>query len=212
MKHREVLPLSVQNPESPHETSLAVWDIPSPLRLGSSAKLKVGLRCANGCPLAGQQVEIRNAAQDKIAATKLGSPPWPGTTGLYWAEADIIAPLSEGTHVWTAQFSSSDLEIEHSPSSLPFSLITVKPGDNRVTIEVVDERTKTFIDGSEVRLGVFRTLTNTNGVASLEVPRGTYELNVWKMGYEFATRNVEVDGDLSIKVELALEPEPSPFI
>jgi len=196
----------------PHETSLAVWDIPAPLALGGWAKLKVGVRCADGCQLTDQEIEIRDAAQNRIAATRSGAAPWPGTSGLYWAEADVIAPLSEGTHVWTARFSSSDLEMAHAASSLTFSLITVKPPEHRVTVEVVQEKANTVIDGAEVRLGVFRTLTSENGFAFLEVPHGAYELNVWKLGYELVMRNLEITADVSVRLELAVEPEPSPYL
>ena len=173
--------------------------------------MKVGLRCAEGCPLTGQTIEIRDAAQNRVAEAKLGAAPWPGTVGLYWAEADIVAPLSEGTHPWTVQFSPADLEMPHVRSSLTFSVLTVKRPDHQVTVEVVQEKTNSTIEQTEVRLGAFRTLTNAHGVAYLEVPRGAYELNVWKMGYEFVTRNLEVNGDQSVRVELPVEPEPSPF-
>jgi hypothetical protein len=201
----------VSREAAPHETSLAVWDIPSPLPLGGSAKVKVGLRCAAGCPLTGQKIEIRDDKHKLITATKLGSTPWPGTLGLYWAEADLVAPFAEGTHVWTAQFSPSGLEMPHLASSLTFSLTTAKPPEHTVTVEVLQKDTHSVVDSAEVRLEVYRTLTNENGIACLEVPRGTYQLNVWKMGYEFATRNLEVNSDQSLTVELPVEPEPSPF-
>ena len=196
---------------TPHETSLAVWDIPSPLPLGGSAKIKVGVRCAVGCPLIGQQVEILDSAQNKVAVTKTGPAPLPATTGLYWAEADIVAPVTEGPHLWTAQFSPLDLEIPHSASSLTFSLITVRPPEHRVTVEVIEAQTTAPIVAGEVRLGAFRTLTNGDGLAALEVPKGKYELNVWKMGYEFVTRNLEIDSDRTLRIELPVEPEPSPY-
>jgi hypothetical protein len=201
----------VSREAAPHETSLAVWDIPSPLALGGPAKLKVGLRCSAGCPLTGQKIEIRDAAQNCVAAAKLGPAPWPGTAGLYWGEADVVAPLAEGTHVWRAQYSPADLEAPHLGSALTFGLTTAKPPEHRVTVEVLQQNTNTVIDSAEVRLEVYRTLTNTNGIAMLEVPRGTYELNVWKMGYEFVTRNLEVNSDQCLRIELPVEPEPSPF-
>jgi hypothetical protein len=201
----------VSGEAEPHETSLAVWDIPSPLPLGGRTKLKVGLRCAGGCQLSGQDIEIRDAAKNPVAAIKLGPSPWPGTAGLYWAEAYVVAPLSEGNHVWTAQFSPSDLPMPHLASSLTFSLLTVKPPEHRVTVEVFQEKTSTVVEDTEVRLGAFRTLTNVHGVAFLEVPHGTYELNVWKMGYQFVTRNLEVNSDQSLRIELPVEPEPSPY-
>jgi hypothetical protein len=194
-----------------HETSLAVWDIPSPLPLGGSAKVKVGLRCANGCPLTGQEIEIRDAMRSLIVTAKLGSEPWPGTAGLYWAEADVVAPLSEGTQMWMAQFSPLNLEIPHLASLLAFSLTTAKPPEHRVTVEVFEEKAGAVIGASEVRLGVYRTQTNAHGAALLEVPGGMYELTVWKMGYELVTRNLDVTSDQSVRIELPVEPEPSPF-
>jgi len=195
-----------------HETSLAVWDISSPIISGRPANLKVGVRCSGGCPLSQREIQILDAAQKTIAVARLAAAPWPGTSGLYWAEVSFPSPVSEGTHLWTARFSSSHLEIPHLSSSLPFSLMTVKQPEFRVTVEVVEQNTNTAVDNSEVRMGPFRTLTNANGVAVLEVPRGTHELNAWKLGYEFTTHNVDVNEDVSLTVELVVEPEPSPYI
>jgi hypothetical protein len=195
----------------PHETSLAVWDIPSPLPLGGTARIKVGVRCAVGCPLVGQQIEVLDSTQNKAASTRTGPSPLPGTIGLYWAEATIIAPLTEGPHLWTARFLPSGLETSHAASSLTFGLITVRPPELRITVKVIQQNTNTPIDTAEVRLDAFRALTNEGGVATLDVPKGRYEFNVWKMGYEFVTRNLEINSDQTLKIELPVEPEPSPF-
>ena len=79
-------------------------------------------------------------------------------------------------------------------------------------MEVIEEGTNTPIEATEVRLSAFRTRTNEKGIATLEVPKGKYQLNVWKMGYQHVTRSVEINDDESVKVELPLEPEPSPFL
>jgi len=202
----------VPDETAPHETSLAVWDIPSPLRLGASAKIKFGVRCAKGCPLIAQPLEILDSTQKKISSAKTGPSPLPSTTGLYWAEAEIVAPKIEGPQLWTARFSPSGLETEHSASSLTFSLITVRPPEHRITVEVVHEKTAIPLDRTEVRLDAFRTLTNEQGVATLEVPKGSYQLNVWKMGYQHVSRDMEINSDQWVKIELVLEPEPSPFL
>ena len=136
----------------------------------------------------------------------------PATTGLYWAEAAIVAPLVEGPQLWMAKFFPSNLDTPHTESSLAFSLITVKPPEHRIRVEVVEEGTNTAVDATEVRLGAFRTQTNEDGIATLEVPKGTYELNVWKMGYELVQRTLEINSDQCIKIELQAEPEPSPFL
>lgn len=192
----------------PHETSLAIWDVPSPLVLSRPSKLKVGVRCSSGCPLTGREVQIYDAAQHQIGKGKLGPAPWPGTAGLYWTELDVVAPALEGTHSWTARFADPDLDVPHLAASSDFTFITVKPPEHRVTIEVIQQDTNTAVDASEVRLGVYRTLTDAGGIASLDLPKGTYELNVWKLGFDLVTQMVQVNEDLTIKLELPITDEP----
>ena len=74
-----------------HGTSLAVWDISSPVVVGRRPTLKVGVSCAAGCNLSGTSVGLYNDAGDRIAAGRLGSAPWPATAALYWAELDLAA-------------------------------------------------------------------------------------------------------------------------
>src|SRR6476619_7095969 len=78
-----------------HETSLAVWDISSPVVVGRRPALKVGVSCAAGCNLSGTSVGLHNDGGDCIATGKLGSAPWPATAALYWAELDLAAPERE---------------------------------------------------------------------------------------------------------------------
>jgi hypothetical protein len=61
-----------------------------------------------------------------------------------------------------------------------------------------------------VRLGVFRASTDAAGLASLELPGGAYQLNVWKSRYETPPRTVEVGKDLMIRVEALIAPEKDP--
>src|SRR5262245_44174504 len=126
----------------PHETSLAIWDVPSPIVVGRSAKVKVGVRCSAGCSLAGQPVQIDDAAQQHIGDGTLGPTVWPATTGLYWTELDAVAPAIEGIHAWTARFAAQHLDVPHLDASSSFTINTVKPPEHRVTVEVVQQDTK----------------------------------------------------------------------
>src|SRR5439155_18343730 len=196
----------------PHETSLAIWDAPSPLVFGRSSKMKVGVRCSSGCALTGQQVQIQDAAQHPVGEGKLGPAPWPGTAGLYWTEVDVVVPPIEGMHTWTARFAATNQETPHLGASSNFTVITVKPPEHRVTVEVLQQDTKSAIEAGEVRLGVYRTLTDTGGIAYLDVAQGTYDLNVWKLGFDLVTQAVEVREDLTIKLELPVTVEAeSPY-
>jgi hypothetical protein len=63
-----------------------------------------------------------------------------------------------------------------------------------------------------VRMGVYRTVTDAAGIAHLDLPKGTYELNVWKLGFDLVTQTVQVNEDLTIKLELPVTVEPeSPY-
>ena len=50
----------------------------------------------------------------------------------------------------------------------------------------------------ELRLGAYRAMTGQAGLAQIRMPKGTYELHVWKVGYEAPPRTVEIDDDVSI--------------
>ena len=53
--------------------------------------------------------------------------------------------------------------------------------------------------------------TNAQGMATLQLPTGAYELTAWKLGYEDASpMTLEVNADLLIHVETAPTPEKDP--
>ena len=57
-------------------------------------------------------------APETIARVRLGPEPLPGTTGLYWAEPDFLAPVQAGTHTWA-------VACAHGNALSYFSFITV---------------------------------------------------------------------------------------
>ena len=76
----------------------------------------------------------------------------------------------------------------------------------------LQQDTNAAVDASEVRLGVYRTLSDAGGTAYLDVPKGTYELNVWKLGFDLVTQTVEVREDVTIKLQLPMTAEAeSPY-
>src|SRR5213594_4052537 len=80
-------PKDVQAEE--HKTSIAVWDLVSPLVIGRTAKVKVGAKCAAGCQLTDHGVEIHDASGKTIARAVLGGTPGPGTRGLFWTDVEF---------------------------------------------------------------------------------------------------------------------------
>jgi len=79
-----VLPVAVRT--RPHQTSLAVWAIPSPVVTGQPFAIKVGAKSTTGCNLAGTRVAVCDEAGAVLASGALGGAPWPGTAALHWCE------------------------------------------------------------------------------------------------------------------------------
>src|SRR5262249_13141587 len=73
----------------PHRTSLAVWAVPSPVRMAGRFAITVGAKSSGACALGGAKVEIRDDAGITVGESVLGDIPWPGTDALYWTEIGL---------------------------------------------------------------------------------------------------------------------------
>lgn len=200
--------VSVRFKTTPHATSMAVWDVPSPVVVHQPFTVKVGVKCSAMCSLAGQVVEIRDASETRMGHGTLNETPWPGTTALYVAEVSLVAPRSVGTSSWTCRFAKAHLALAHSEASADFGFLTAVAPDHQVTVNVTDKLTQAAIEHVEIRCGSYRAVTDASGLAKLELPTGRYELSAWKLGYDDApTRTVDVTSDLLIHVETEPTPE-----
>jgi hypothetical protein len=194
----------------PHETSLAVWAIPSPVVTGRPFAIKVGAKSAAGCDLTGAHIAVCDAAGMVLASGVLGDMPWPGTSALYWTELGLIAPAEAGMFSWSVKFAAADLALAHQGSSSRFSIAIVDPPEHRLTVKVVEQLTASPVADAQVRLGAYRAATGGSGFAELMVPKGTYDLNVWKSGYEAPKTTITIDADIAVEVPVAPLPEENP--
>jgi len=194
----------------PHTTSMAVWDVPSPVVVNRLFTVKVGVKCSATCQLARRLIEVSDETGIRFGETRLGETPWPGTSALYVAEVELPAPATEGMSVWIARFPASEPGLPHEEASATFSFRTDRPPEHRVTVKVTDRETHAPVESVEVRLGVYRASTDAQGLAHLELPGGLYELDAWKVGYETLPRTVDVGRDLMLQVDAALAPEKNP--
>ena len=202
----------------PHTTSMAVWDVPSPVVMNRSFKVKVGVTCSATCQLAGRLIEVCDEAGTRIGASRLGETPWPGTSALYVAEVELAAPATEGIPAWSARLpprgggpgAAAESGLPHEEASATLSFRTAKPPEHRVTVKVTDKETEAPLENVAVRLGVYRASTDAQGLASLELPGGVYDVDAWKVGYETLPRTVEVGKDQMIQVEALFSPEKDP--
>ena len=169
-----------------HDTSLAVWGVPSPIVIDHPFRIQVGATCSAGCDLKGKEIQICDETGASIARGTLGETPWDGTRALYWTEVDLVAPASEGATSRSIRFAPTELRLPHGGASARFGFETVKPPQYSVTVKVVQKDAGTPVEDAQVRLGVYFAYSDPTGLARVAMPRGTYSLDVLKTGYEAA--------------------------
>jgi hypothetical protein len=199
-----VLSISLQT--RPHQSSLAVWAVPSPVQIESRFNITVGAKSSGTCALGGARIEIRDDAGAVVGEGILGDTPWPGSDALYFTEIVLAAPSREGLQRWSAAF-ATDLELPHSGSSAEFGFTAVKPPEHRVAVTVTESDVATPVEKTQVALGPYRAATDRTGMAHIEVPTGTYDLAVWKSGYEAARRTIEITANVGVHFELIRLPK-----
>ena len=198
------LPITVKT--KAHDTSLAVWGVPSPIVIDHPFRIHVGATCSAGCDLKGKEIEICDETGAKMAHGKLGDTPWDGTRALYWTEVGLAAPTREGAASWSIRFAATELRLRHGGASARFGFETVKAPQHTVTVKVVQKDAGTPIEDAQVRLGVYFAYSDQTGLARVAMPRGTYDLDVLKTGYEVLSRVLDVNGDVTVEVEAAVIP------
>ena len=209
IRHGETsLPVRIRT--IPHATSLAVWAIPSPVAMGEKFGIKAGAKSSAAVSLAGLNIEVCDETGAVVARGRLGAAPFPGTSALYWTEVELPAPAAEGLYAWSVKLAPGELDLPHEHASTSFSVSIVRPPEHRLTIKVIEKDTAAPIANAQVRLGVFRGATDQSGLAQVDMPRGVYDLNVWKIGYEAPTRTVELNRNISLEVEVLSVPEENP--
>lgn len=198
---------TVSSTSVPHSTSIAVWDVPSPVIVDRPFTVKVGLKCVGACRLAGQPIVVRDEGGHAVGEGRAGEGPWGGTRALFGAEVTLPAPAAEGMHSWTVTFDGTTSDPPHAGASAAFSLRTAGPPEHQITIVVINQATAAPLADVQVRLGVYRAATDTRGRANLEVSTGSYGLSLWKVGYVAQSQTVEVTASATLQVEVACAPD-----
>ena len=147
----------------------------------------------------------------RAGTVKLGHDVWPGTEALYFAEVEVAAPQTAGSHQWEAKIAGWDAELPHASGSFPLMVRVVSSPDCEVTVRAVDREKQTPIAGARVVMHPYRAVTDDNGIARVRVARGQYDILVSGPQYLPACASVEVIADMITSAELdAEQPWESP--
>jgi hypothetical protein len=186
-----------------HGTSMAVWNVPTPIEYGARFNPRIGVRCDDGCVLSGATVEVLDDTGKKVATGTLSPDPWGGTSDLYWAEVELRAPVDGGYHGWSARFPQTTVaSFQHDEASQAFGLSTTKPPECTVTVGVTDEDTREPVDSAYVRLGLHSGYTDESGLVKVALPKDSYEFVVWKTKHKMHRTTVVIAKDEDLRVEL----------
>jgi hypothetical protein len=198
----------------PHRTSLAVWAVPDVAVAGEAFSIKAGVKCADGCALDGRRIDIVDADGKAVTSAQAGATPWSGTAALYWAELTVPAPPDIGMLTLSAQMDAQAgteaSALAHDGATSSFAVTVVRPPEHTLTVTVTVKEWATPIAGADIRLGPYRATTGPSGQAELRIAGGTYDLHVWKAGYEAPTRALDIRADTSVAVEATAAPDEDP--
>jgi hypothetical protein len=195
---------------TPQATNLAVWDVPSPVVADTRFVIKAGAKSAANATLARCAIEVCDEAGEVAGRGVLSDAPLPGTGALYWTDIPLQAPPTEGVATWTARFEASELDLPHDGAQTTFSVAVVRPPEHVLSVKVIEQATAAPIPDVELRLGAYRGTTGASGLAEIALPKGRYELRIWKVGFEAPPRPVELDADAFVEIEALVVPEEDP--
>jgi hypothetical protein len=209
MRHNAILELekNVAGETQGYHTSLAIWDIPPTVVAGERFTIKAGAKSSVDRSLHGQRIEVLDAAGTAIASAELGSARWPGTSALYWTEVALPAPAQPGMATLSVRFAAAGLAPPHRAAAATVAVMVVPPPQHILKIQVAGRETATPICNAEIRIGSYRAATDASGRAELQVAKGQYHLQCWKIGYDAPLRIVDIDSDASIEIAAATVPE-----
>ena len=92
-----------------------------------------------------------------------------------------------------------------------FSVAIVRPPEHRLTVEVFEKDSKVSDRGvPQVRLGAYRAATDPSGRAEVAMPKGTYDLTVWKVGYETRAGSWTSVRISAFQIEAVIVPPENP--
>lgn len=210
-----------------HSRSVVVWNVPATVEIGKPCIVRVGLKCSHGCTASGWPVEICDHAGQLLVRGHIGDAIAEGTHALRYADLELRAPEEPGlftVHVRAPAVSAARDQNElanadeltgqrpaeaHGEENAQFSVRSVAPAEYRLTVIAVERETRMPVSGAKVVVHPFRAVTDAEGRAELELPRGNYRLFVSGRELFPFRSDGELKSDVTIRAELDKDLGPS---
>ena len=186
-----------------HAIRLTVWGARTATADDPRARIRVGAKCSSGAALAGRDVTVCDADGHELAVARTADAPWPGTTGLYVAEATVPLPNTPGQHHLTAKLEAAPSDERTAQAG--FTAQVTPPPEHQVTVTVVAAEDAAPIHGARVVLHPHVAMTDAEGVARLSVPGGDYRLHAKAPGRLGTGEPLSVQADAVTQLRLAPE-------
>ncbi len=194
-----------------HRVTLTALKVPTAVPLGEPFEVTVGAKCACGCSLSGQPIIVSTESHGEHLRVKLGDETWPGTEAVYYSNAQLQAPETEGLVSWEVRLEPEGLPLPHEAEPASFTAHSVPPPEHELRVEAFDRDKQTPIKGASVVLHPFRAVTDENGFALMKVPSGEHTLFVSGFRYHPFRSSIRVDGDAEIRADLLWEEEEESY-
>lgn len=191
--------------EEPHPRQIVVWDVPPAIVVGETFDVTLGVKCASECSPEGWSLEIADHEGREQATVEPGDGPWPGTTALYFARVTLVAPDAPGLYGWEVVSQATSAELAHAECKADLSVRVVPKPECTLEVVAVDAERQTPVPGAKVVVHPYRALTDEQGRARLKVPKGAFRLFVSGKNYFPFRTDGELDADLMIRAELAID-------
>jgi hypothetical protein len=94
------------------QTSLAAWDVSTPVNCESTFAVKVGAKCSELCSLAGLTITVYDENGTPRGSGQLGSDYFSDSVQLFWVEITLSAPSEPGNYAWEARLAESQTVAE----------------------------------------------------------------------------------------------------
>jgi len=194
-----------------HQTSLAVWEVPSPVEINASFRFKVGAKCSACCALGGRRIEVCDESGQVVAKGLLGDAVWAEAQGLYWCEVTVSAPPTPGLATFTTGFPAAELGGTHRGASTSLSFMVVEEARHQASITIIEKEVGAPVADAQVRLGFHRSATDERGAVAFRLAPGEHRLVFWKAGYAAAEQAISIYDDMHVIVEVEALPPKDPY-